>query len=62
MTNVRTEKSAKTTVDSIKNTLNLILWRISTESPQNLLVKFIMKSRDSLGVRYRFSTESASPL
>jgi len=34
---------------------------ISTDSLQNLLVKFIMKSRDSLGVRYRFSTESAPP-
>ena len=61
MTNVRTEKSAKTTADSIKNTLNLILWRISTESPQNLLAKFVIKSKDSLRALYRFSTESATP-
>ncbi len=58
MTNIRTEKSAKTTVDRIKNTLNLILWRISTESPENLLAKFIIKSKDSPGALYRFSGES----
>ena len=61
MTNFRTEKSAKTIVDRIKNTLNLILYRISTESPENLLAKFIIKSKDSLRTLYRFSRESATP-